>query len=256
MLPALVLMLAAPATAPVSSDALARAWNRTREAEAALLRGDVERAQSGLVKALHDAPDFPAARLGLGHIAMARRDWRGAFSEYSAARDGFERGGAALDAIESERYAQAREDIARLAAEAAEARAGLAAPPKRAAGREAVGELDERILRARLEQNLLRIRQLEAVRPPGAERPGVPGEVDYHLGNALFRLGRANDAVAAWSACAEKLDNFAPVYNNLAVAYLGLGRLDEARRSAEKAERLGMEVDERIKTRVGAPADW
>jgi Flp pilus assembly protein TadD len=96
-------------------------------------------------------------------------------------------------------------------------------------------------------------RQFRAVRPYSGE--GVPGEVDYHLGNALYRLGQLASAVEAWRACAAKCPEFAPVHNNLAVGLLSLGRLEEARDSAATAERLGMPLHPKLRARLSATLD-
>jgi Flp pilus assembly protein TadD len=97
------------------------------------------------------------------------------------------------------------------------------------------------------------VRRLEASEPPVKEAGHeAPGEVYFFIGNALFNLGRVDEAVVQWERCREKSPKFPLVYNNLAVAYWRSGRREEARQMLARAEELGFPVDPRFKEDLAA----
>ena len=92
------------------------------------------------------------------------------------------------------------------------------------------------------------ILQLQAIDPPDPdELMSAPGEVYFYIGYALYQLDRSTEALAAWETCREKSPKFALVHNNLALIYMRLGRLEQARESIERAQELGFPVHPQFK---------
>ena len=93
------------------------------------------------------------------------------------------------------------------------------------------------------------------VEPPApSERIGLSGTIDFYIGNALFRLGRLAEAVASWSASVERSPGLLPAYNNLAVGYWMLGRIDDARAVLAHAADRGLVVNPNLKADIEAGA--
>ena len=66
--------------------------------------------------------------------------------------------------------------------------------------------------------------------------PNFPFYVMFELGNCYSLLRRYDEAIAAYQEAARRNPDFSPTHQQLAVAYMGLGREKEAR--AEAAEIL------------------
>jgi tetratricopeptide (TPR) repeat protein len=232
----------APAAQVVDGEAILAAHRFTRTATAALLRGDVEQAETFLERAFREVADFPAARLAAGHVALARDRFDTALEEYLRAKRGYAALGDALFEVETERHADARESIAGLRKEIERVTEKF---------RKSDAASDEApALRSEVRSLKLRVRQLEIVQPPVRGGAAIPAEVDYHVGNALFLMQELAGAVEAWRACTAKQPAFALAHNNLAVALADLGRKEEARACLEEAERLGLTIDPRLEERV------
>jgi tetratricopeptide (TPR) repeat protein len=89
-----------------------------------------------------------------------------------------------------------------------------------------------------------KIRTLDAMTPPAPDAtPPAAAEVLFFQGNALFDLKRTDEAIVVWEAAAQRLREFGPLHNNLAVAYWMTGRIDDAWTSLERAEALGFKVN-------------
>lgn len=78
----------------------------------------------------------------------------------------------------------------------------------------------------------------------------VPAFVSLSLGSAYFRSGRLADAESAYLAALGADPKVAEAHNNLAVVYLETGRIDDAQRSIDAAERLGFRVQPALKEEV------
>jgi tetratricopeptide (TPR) repeat protein len=83
--------------------------------------------------------------------------------------------------------------------------------------------------------------------PSRESEAGVPAEAHFLVGTALFQLQRYDDAVAAWEQAIAAKPDFAPVYNNLALAYWKTGQIDKAQASLARAEELGLRVNPQFK---------
>jgi tetratricopeptide (TPR) repeat protein len=203
----------------------------------ALAAGDATRAETSFEKALEQAPSYPDAHLGMGHVAMKDGRFEEALSKYEAARDGWSEMGEELFDKKMQQYHAGRLDIPKLQQEA-----GLVI-----SGQIKMGDGDRRL---RLKEIDDRIRYLETMAPPTKETAEAPGEVDFHLGNALSRLQRWEEAVEAYESCIKKSPEFAQVHNNIALAYWRAGRIDSALASLDKAEEMGLQVNPKFRADI------
>jgi tetratricopeptide (TPR) repeat protein len=222
-------LLCGAALASVSSQELARAAKLSNKGVRALRTGRVEKAREAFEAALRVIPDFPGARIGMGQIAMSEADFELALEQFEIARDGYRELGEDLLDIEARRYAEAQRQINAL--------------------QDSILHLQTRItagsmVQIQIQEMSNRITQLQAIAPPGKNSAGEPpGEIYFHIGNALFQLGRTAEALEAWETCRDRNPAFALVHNNLAHAYVRMERFETARDSLDKAEELGFPID-------------
>lgn len=227
---ACVVLAAAPGLAADRS--LKGAQAECKKGEQALRSGDPAQAKQRFEKCRDAAPGYPAAELGLGHLAMAEKRFADALAFYQGAEAGYTKYGAELKDAETKRYAETQSQIASLRDSINQLNA-----PATTAG-------DSALQISKL-QNA--IQQLEAIQPP-RDDGGVPGEVYFYIGNAQFQLGKLDDAIRSWETCVERSDQFAMVHNNLALAYWKTGDLERAVTNLGLAEKEGFPVNPQFKT--------
>lgn len=233
---ALALMLSpctmAEAATPTAQE-MKKAGRLYQKGERALTAGNVEQAEQLFRDALAVVPELPEAHIGLGHIFIQRSDFKNALSQYQLAKAGYAEIGEALLDIQSKRYNATADQISSLQ----DSIDSLSSTPNPSP------QLSLQV--SKLENA---IAQLQAVQPPDRSSIGEPpAEVYFYIGNAQFRMGMLEDAVASWEECAGLNPKYSMVYNNLALAYWQQGRLDEARRSLATAEELGFPVNPQFK---------
>ena len=78
----------------------------------------------------------------------------------------------------------------------------------------------------------------------------VPGFVSLSLGSAHYRNGNLAEAEKAYIAALAADAKIAEAHNNLAVVYMETGRIADAERAIEAAERLGLRVQPALKDEV------
>jgi tetratricopeptide (TPR) repeat protein len=209
----------------------------------ALQAGNLAKAREAFAKAFAAAPDFPPAHLGLGHVASAEQDFETALAEYTKAREAWGTFGELLGELEMERWSRTQDEIRRMEDQLRDMR-----NQDRASDAGESLSTTQRTLETSLEQ---RIQTLQAVpRPVPGARVEPPADLEFHRGNALFRLARYEEARVAWEASAEQNPKFALVHNNLAVLYYKAGRIEDARRAVAAAEALGMTVHPDLKADI------
>jgi tetratricopeptide (TPR) repeat protein len=219
--------------AAIGADELGRAAHYHRRGVQALQGENLAKARRNFERALEEVPMFPSAHIGLGQIAMAEQHYERALAHFEQAREGFEKIGDSLLDLESRRYAEAQNRIALIEDQIRHLQSqGVAGG----------------MLQIRINEMQSTISRLQAIDPPDPDKATeAPGEVYFHIGNALFQLRRPAAAIDAWETCRAKNPKLAMVYNNLAVAYVQLGRLEQARTNLARAEKLGFPVNPQFK---------
>jgi tetratricopeptide (TPR) repeat protein len=236
----LLLCLAAPAVASPRSIAIAR--THAERGYEALSRGHLAVAGSAFAKALAVHPGLPEAHVGLGHVAMKEHRYEDALEAYARAHDAFASLARDLKRMEQENFLERRGDVLALRDMLTQL---TSANLKLSDGQ-------RRFKEARINHEIEGALQ---VSHPGNDNViETPAPLHFYLGNALFHLDRLPEAVAQWEAAAARDAGFAPVHNNLALAYYRQGRLEQARGSVLRAESLGLVVDPRLKADVGRAA--
>lgn len=220
------------------SAAVRQASTLCRRGEAAAVQGDAAKAEKLFQRALEVFPDFPDARLGLGHLAMAERRYADALVSYRGAREGFASLGEALAELRATRYRDAQQELQDVQAQIADLARSTAWDLSGTTGFE---HMDES---AKLQD---RLRMLQAIPVPTEFPAEPPADVHFHEGVALFRLERYQDAETAWRTCARLNPQFGAVHQNLAVLAWKAGRLEEAEAELDRAEALGFAVDPKMR---------
>ncbi len=206
----------------------------------ALQARDIDRAAELFERALALESRFPDAHLGLGHVAMYRAQYEEAARDYERARDSYVALGDRLYEHRAYRYWEAQREIPELRDQIRAIRSPMSGIPL----------ATQDVMVREIERQIEALEAMELPRPELLADP--PGEVFFHHGNALFHLGRFDEAITDWEACAAKLPRFAAVQVNLAVGYWRLGRLDDARTRAERAKELGASVHPDIERDLAA----
>jgi tetratricopeptide (TPR) repeat protein len=191
-----------------------------------LAHNDLPSAQKMFESALRVNPDFPAAHIGLGHIAMRRGDYASALSHYERAKADWER---------SPDGATAEEDLGD----------GRAAGPGRGAdGPDATPAPSDRNLSDSWFPRRDREPQTGSAGPDRSDRPpppkSVPASLYFMIGNAQFKLHRYEDARQSWETCSTINPRAAAAFHNLAIVYFVMGRYVESEANLGRAERLGL----------------
>lgn len=222
-----------------------RALHLSEKGMRALRADNLSKAAKLFDRSLAIVPRYPGALVGQGHIAMRERRFVEALSFFQEAQEGYRVLGDALYEVRLDAFNRAQDringlrarmnDIDRFLIRQDNIQATSGAPTQ--ARNPAVSQM--RSERIRLERELDDLRLL---RPPvtGGVDP-VPGEIHFHIGNALLNMGRLEDAIESWQRCAEKVPDFPLVHYNLAVAYWQLSRHGDAEAALRKSEELGFE---------------
>ena len=77
----------------------------------ALQTGNYDKARESFARAFSAVPNFPPAHMGLGHVALAEKDYTYALDEYTKARDTWGSLGGLLDELETQRWSKAQDEI-------------------------------------------------------------------------------------------------------------------------------------------------
>ena len=205
-----------------------------RELEA----GNAGRAEEFFLKSIRLVREYPDAHIGLGHLAMQAGNIEEALSEYEQARDGYGVLGARLLNIMMTRYQEQKNRIPELQQRINLIRSGDI-------------RLTENEKRVQIQDLEMKIRDLQTMSEPSSQTISEPpGEVFFRIGSALARLGRWDEAVANLETCTAKSPTFAQAFSNLALAYWRVGRHDDALRSLDKAEELGLPPNPRFRSDI------
>jgi tetratricopeptide (TPR) repeat protein len=177
-------------------------------------------------------PTFVLAYYSLGQARMALKRYPEAVEAYTACRD------LVLREASLDRRAKAEMDRRR---------------------RDTIQEMEDSLARLRmgqikgatpsqqiaLEQRISVLKDSQMRGDHGATR--VPAEVSLGLGSAYFRLGRHEQAEQNYRAAIAADGRMGAAHNNLAVICMLSGRLDEANREIQAAEKAGFTVSSQFK---------
>jgi tetratricopeptide (TPR) repeat protein len=244
----IVLAGVSPAAAgPAGNErALRQAIGYAQRGAASLQKGNVASALKDFNLSLEKEPRLPEAHLGLGHVAMREKRFEDALREYRLAQQGHREIASLVLLVQADRYAKSRERLEHLRdtenqldseSRRMEVRGG--ASSSGSTGSLSAGQIE----RARVEVDH-EIQALEAMKSPSESTANEPPATLYFFeGNALFDLKRTDEAIVAWEKAASLDPKFAPVQNNLAVAYWMRGRMDDAWTAVARAEALRFAVN-------------
>jgi tetratricopeptide (TPR) repeat protein len=236
-------VLAAAATREGVERDLRQAIGFAQRGLSALQKGNVARAREDLERAVSKIPSLPDAHAGLGHLAMREKRFEDALREYRLAETGSKDMISFRVVLESERFSRSRDELQHLRAEQVQLTQLSSRSETLDGNNTSVVMNSGQIERERTEIEG-RIRTLETMSPPKPDTTyEPPADVLFFQGNALFNLKRTDEAIHVWESAAKRMQTFAPIQNNLAVAYWMQKRLDDAWASLRRAEALGFKVN-------------
>jgi Flp pilus assembly protein TadD len=217
----------------------AKAVNHLRAGQNALQRERYEEAEREFKEAIELDPLLELAHYGLGQTYMATKRYVEAVRAYTATRDAFHR--AATEEVTDTLASEQRAD----------AQLRALKDQRRFLESGKVRSINLQNMMARIDEQ---IRQLEASR--GRQRDGqapvTPPYISVALGSAYFRTNAFADAEREWRAAVAVDPKVGEVHNNLAVVLMLTGRLDEAEREVQLAEKNGHRVSDAFKADLKA----
>lgn len=246
-IPALLFgVLAAAATGDVAERDLRQAMGFAQRGLSALQKGNTARAREDFLRAVSKISNLPDAHAGLGHLAMREKRFEDALREYRLAETGSMELISSRVQLETERFGRSRDELQRLRAIEQQLMQEANRSQTRG-GTDSVNSLGD-MSAGRIQRELAevgaRVRVLESMRPPTPDTTyEPPADALFFQGNALFDLQRTDEAIQVWESAAKRMQKFAPLQNNLAVAYWKRGRLEDAWTSLRRAESLGFKVN-------------
>lgn len=207
-------------------------------------------AEKAFAAAVERDPGLPLAHYGRGQALMALARYAEAVLAFSLSRDAFACAGQLpLEArIEADRRLdqeidELRDSIRRFDTEHIVVESipwqevNGAEPGRMGRSTREIHDMERRLA----ELELLRKRGWNAKPPP---------EVPLALGTALFQTGALAEAEREFRAALESDPGSGDAQNNLAVVFLATGRLDEAERAMQRAEKAGVAVNPRLKDEI------
>ena len=200
---------------------------------------DLDKAAAAFGEATEIDPSFEMAHYMLGRTNISRKKYAEAAAALTKCRDLYvaRAGRQFTNAQEAQRYRRDR------LSEIDEVIRGYQGAPATGQTAEALRQLNEQR------------RQINDAIQQGMNitiDASVPAYVWLSLGSAYFRMGRMPDAERAYKATVEVDPKSGEAHNNLAVVYLTTGRIDEAERAVQAAEKAGFRVNPGLKDEIRA----
>jgi len=216
-----------------------RAIQHLRAGQNALQAERWEEAEREFKQAIALDPLLELAHYGLGQTYMATKRFVEAVRAYTAAREAFQR--ATTDQMANSLEAEQRQDD-QLRSLRDQKRFLESGKARTSNIQNVIARLDDQI------------RQLETSR--GRKREGaaapIPPYISVALGSAYFRANAFADAEREWRAALDVNPKLGEAHNNLAVVLMLTGRLDDAEREVELAEKSGYKVPDGFKADLKA----
>ena len=198
-----------------------------------------DEAERQFKQAIDFDPILELAHYGLGQTYMATRRYVEAVHAYVNTREAFHR--AAADQMVNSVEAQRRIDdqIRSLRDQRHALETGRIRSSANLANK--LTQIDDQI------------RQLEAMRRRDqSSAPQTPAYISVALGSAYFRTNAFDDAEREWRAALQDDSKLGEAHNNLAVVLMLTGRLEEAEREMQLAEKNGHRVSDAFKADLKA----
>ena len=236
----LVLLAGDAATLQAQEAKQKLAVRHLRLGQDALRAEHFDEAEREFKQAIELDPILELAHYGLGQTYMATKRYVEAVRAYVGARDAFHR--AVGDQITNRVEAETRLDD--------QIRALRDQRRAVESGRLRTSGTNVTTLLAQIDDQ---IRQLEGMRRRDhASTPPTPAYISIALGSAYFRTSAFADAEREWRAALQVDPKLGEAHNNLAVVLMLTGRLDEAERELELAEKNGHRVSDAFKADLKA----
>ncbi|HVQ35003.1 MAG TPA: tetratricopeptide repeat protein [Candidatus Bathyarchaeia archaeon] len=241
---------AATTTTPASDTSermLRQAMGYSQRGMHALEKGNAARAAEDFQRALKEVPELPDAHAGLGHVAMQQRRFEDALAAYRRAQQAYRNFAAQRVDLAQDRYSRSMDRIQYLQDEKGkldreQRQAQVQGGPLGTGSGPSEGTLQREKLAYEREIAQLQT-QTQVIPALEGDVSDPPAAYDFYEANALFNLKRNDEAITAWKRAVEKDPNYAVAFNNLAVAYWTVGRLDDAQTSLARAESLGFKIN-------------
>ncbi len=240
----LLLLAAIPSMPDPAPGSIREAARLTAAADAAFRAGRTADAVAGFHKALARVDKYPDAELGLGHVALKERRFADALAHYEAARDAYAPLGKAIFAERQRRWAEVQAEIRTIELQLSSFKHEIEL--------EGTYQRGPEYNYAALTNRLGELHRYEEPRADAVTEP--PGEIHFHVGNALYRLGRADEAIAAWERCTARTPLFGPAFANLAAAYAARADGARARAALARAEELKVVIAPELRAAVESAA--
>jgi tetratricopeptide (TPR) repeat protein len=184
--------------------------------------------------AIETDPSFEMAHYMLGRARMPQRKYADAVAALTRARDLFTDAGSKQFASAQEAQRYWRDQIVAID----EVLRQLQTGPQTMQVQDQIRQVNER--KRQIQENIQRGNNM-------AVNIVVPAFVSLSLGSAHFRMGNLAEAEKAYRAAVAADSKAGEAHNNLAVVYLETGRLDEADKAVQAAERAGFKVHPQLK---------
>lgn len=188
-------------------------------------------------------PGFEMAHYMLGRTLLSRRQYASAVLSLERARAIYAAQGTEQFTNKQERQRVMRERIAHIDELIEVLRASAASPENKQRAPSLQEQARQYEERKRQLQDMMRNEDLNPAK-------AVPGYVSLSLGSAYYRAGRTADAERAYLAAVAADPRIGEAHNNLAVIYMETGRLDDAQKAVEAAERAGLKVNPALKEEI------
>ena len=211
-----------------------RARPHDREAWAFMGREAWTEAAQAFRKAIDIDPEFEDAYYGLGLANMRMKKYGAAVVAYVKCRDLYraQAGKQFTNKQDAERYRRDR------ITEIDESIRQLQSGPQTATNQDRLRQLQEQ--RRQVQENIQRGNDISLSNT-------VPAFVYVGLGSAFFRLEQWPDAEREYLAAIAADPKTGEAYNNLAVVYLTTGRVSDAEKAVQAAEKAGYKVSPGLK---------